>query len=501
MSPAVAPVSASPLTPSGRLSRVLVIDDDEAVRLRVDDLLSAAGRCEVIEAANGFAGLAAAAEHRPDLILLDIMMPGMSGIEVCTALRQNPRTREIPIIVLSAADESSAMPAALAAGAEDYLPKPIPAVELRAKVANVLRLNRFHAIETERRRLRWLVEESSDALLVIDRRGRLLEANRQARDLFAFPANDEPTDALSLIARHFQPEPADALDRLRAAAPDATVRHRFTLVRPESSLPASRWLEADVFADETDPAGSLLLKIADRSDAVHRGLGLRTFQHLVSHKLRTPLSGLSSLLALLRDDPGSQLPRELADLLALASQSADRLESSVASILRYHETLCGSRDLTPAVEPLPATALLTGAAAVAGLESRLLTFAGDTPPEIPTTMVSPLRLALTEVFDNYRKFSEAPRAGLTITFRAPSAGPALIEIRAHGPAVPPDALAQLGQPYLQLESSFTGEVPGMGLGLATARLLLRSLGARLGFSAGESPSGLITTLTLPPASH
>jgi DNA-binding response OmpR family regulator len=140
-----------------QLRRVLVVDDDVTVRLRVRDLLASIDNCEVLEAADGYAGLAEIARRPPDLILLDLNLPGLSGLEVCAHLRRDPVACEIPIIVLSSSDEDTAMPAALEAGAEDYLLKPIPALELRAKVRIILRLNRFHALSAERHRLRWLV--------------------------------------------------------------------------------------------------------------------------------------------------------------------------------------------------------------------------------------------------------------------------------------------------------------------------------------------------------
>jgi CheY-like chemotaxis protein len=107
-----------------RMGRVLVVDDDLAVRLRVRDLLVSVDHCEVVEAADGQAGLDEVARQPPDLILLDLMMPGMNGLEVCAALGRDPVASQIPVIVLSAGDEAGAMSAALEAGAEDYLVKP-----------------------------------------------------------------------------------------------------------------------------------------------------------------------------------------------------------------------------------------------------------------------------------------------------------------------------------------------------------------------------------------
>lgn len=475
-----------------RIGRVLVVDDDLAVRLRVIDLLASVENCEVVEAVDGHAGLAEVARQPPDLILLDLMMPGMSGLEVCAALRRDPVASQIPIIVLSAGDEATAMPAALEAGAEDYLVKPIPGAELRAKVRTIMRLNRFHSLSIERQRLRWLVGQSLEALVILDSAGRLVEANPRARELFDLPPAPAP-DALALLGRHYRPDPPDAFDRIRARG--FRPGEGFVLHQPETRFSAARWFQADLFKDPATRSADLLIKFTDRSGEVRRELETWTFQHLLSHKLRTPLNGLGATLDLLLDDPELLRSEDGLALLQDTRLSASRLEETVFSILRYHEALCAPAAVAPAAADQPWETLLRAAAAEAGLENLRLAKPDPVPPSapVPGVCVEPLRLALVEVLDNYRKFSDAPRVGLDAEF----VGPGRLRLFAPGPALPPELVARLGRPYWQVEKKFSGEIPGMGLGLATARLLLRSLGADLVFSARAEPAGLVSEFTLP----
>jgi len=118
--------------------RVLTIDDDEDARFALVSLLTTAGY-DVCEASNGEAGLALALESPPDLILLDVVMPGMSGFEVTKALDTNPATRNIPIIFLSAQSEEEVLPE-LRAGAIDFIRKPYKREELLMRIALVLRV-------------------------------------------------------------------------------------------------------------------------------------------------------------------------------------------------------------------------------------------------------------------------------------------------------------------------------------------------------------------------
>ena len=476
--------------------RILIVDDDIAVRLRVRDLLEKPGSCEVLEASDGFDGLELAAEHRPDVILLDLMMPGLSGLDVCTRLRADPRTREIPIIILSAGDEQEGMPDALRAGAEDYLPKPIPSSELRAKVENILRLDRYRSLNRQQKRLAWIVEHSREALVIIDHEGRLVEANHEARRLFGLPATPG-VPALDFIETHYRPDPPDALASLRSRG--YRPGQVFSLCRPENSLAAARWLDVGVFADGQDACGELVLKFSDRTAAVQRELETWTFQHMISHKIRTPLNGLGTLIELLADSPSIRAVPGDVELIDMVLSSARRLEDTLISILKYNDALHAPKPTHAAVDKPPVTwpALLANALADAAFPPEKFRLAGEPPPAVSGALADVLHLGLVEVIGNYRKFSDAPAAGLHAEFQlTPGEGPRL-RLHAPGPALPPDTIALLGRPYWQMENQFSGEVPGVGLGLATARTSLRTLGADLRFSTFDQPSGLAVEFILP----
>jgi two-component system phosphate regulon response regulator PhoB len=103
--------------------RILSIDDDPEIRELVTEVLSRAG-WDVVAAADGPSGLRAAREHCPDLILLDVMMPGMNGYAVCDDLQIDPRTSHVPVVFLTAMNDPRDRARALALGATDYLVKP-----------------------------------------------------------------------------------------------------------------------------------------------------------------------------------------------------------------------------------------------------------------------------------------------------------------------------------------------------------------------------------------
>jgi len=122
--------------------RILVAEDDVAVRDFITRNLRARG-FEVIEAGNGFEAMAQWEREQPHLLVLDIMMPQMDGLEVCRRVREQAAT---PIIVLTALDAESDKVAALDLGADDYLTKPFGVEELLARVRAVLRRAQWESI-------------------------------------------------------------------------------------------------------------------------------------------------------------------------------------------------------------------------------------------------------------------------------------------------------------------------------------------------------------------
>ena len=119
--------------------KILIVDDELSARTGLAKLLGREG-FEVSQAGDGQSALAACASFRPDLILLDIVMPGMDGFEVCRRLKTNPATHHIPVVMVTALDQPSDRVRGLESGADDFLSKPTPELALIARVRSLARL-------------------------------------------------------------------------------------------------------------------------------------------------------------------------------------------------------------------------------------------------------------------------------------------------------------------------------------------------------------------------
>ncbi len=124
-------------------SRILIVDDNPT-NVKVLQTRLAAEGYEVLTAADGEEGLAAARQHTPDLILLDVMMPKLDGFEVCRRLRADAAFPFTPIIMVTAMADSKDVIAGLEAGGDEYLTKPVDHAALAARVRSMLRIKRLH---------------------------------------------------------------------------------------------------------------------------------------------------------------------------------------------------------------------------------------------------------------------------------------------------------------------------------------------------------------------
>ena len=128
---------------------VLVVDDDPVVRKLTRQLLGKITDA-VHAVSSGEDALRVASQLDPDLILLDVTMPDMDGFEVCERLRADPRTREVPIIMVTALNDRQSKLRGLDAGADDFISKPYDRMELRTRVRSILRVNRYRRLTQER---------------------------------------------------------------------------------------------------------------------------------------------------------------------------------------------------------------------------------------------------------------------------------------------------------------------------------------------------------------
>jgi two-component system, cell cycle sensor histidine kinase and response regulator CckA len=324
---------------------ILIVDDVEANRETLLQLLEPGGY-ELLEARNGPEALRIAGEKLPDLILLDVMMPGMDGYEVCRRLRADPQLGEVPVVMVTAMDDQPSRIAGLDAGADDFISKPFNRAELRARVRTITRLNRYRRlVDTQkqvREQARWL-DEARDAIYACDSEARIIYWNEGATRLFGWTREEvfgkpvheilSGSDAAHLeasrAATREKGEWRGELTHMTNAGREVVVAGRMTVL-PDESQALAGFLSINTDVTETKRVEKLMLR-TQRLESI--GALASGIAHDLNNSLAPILMGLEVLRDGYPDEP----------MLATMETSAERGADMVRQLLGFAKGVEGSR--------------------------------------------------------------------------------------------------------------------------------------------------------------
>ncbi|MBN1177679.1 MAG: response regulator [Anaerolineae bacterium] len=500
-------------------SKILIIDDQRTAQKSLEMLLTPEGY-QLVFAGSGAEALTKAAQVVPDLILLDVMMPGMDGFEVCRRLRAHPLLAEVPIIMITALDDRDSRLQGIAAGADDFVTKPFDSVELRARVKSITRLNRYRRLLVERVRFRWVVERADEGFLLIDDGDRVLYANPRARLYLNLPEGDEPIGVpfTQLVRNVYRCEPQEAWGNWPQQPAGGAPRY---LVRPETPTAQAFWLQVDVLNLPGGPDMAGVVRLREVIDQMNALRDIRGFNVLITQKLRTPISTVvSSLDMLARYYQETVSQPDVADLFATAYRGGRRLNQQIDDILHYLRDLPVLAKTGEAFGLAQLDPLVAQIGQELGLKAVAVNFEGCPGDARVVLSDRAMELVLREVLENARKFhpQNAPTVdvyvscatakevslhvhedGTTVEKRERITAPTTVCLRISddGLTLSPDQLARVWTPYYQAEKHFTGEVAGMGLGLTMVATLVWSVGGAARLYNLASGPGVVVELTLP----
>lgn len=240
-------------------ARILIVDDDRHNRDLLEVMLTPEGLL-TMTAASGEEALALVAVAPPDLILLDVMMPGMDGYEVVAKLKGEVATRSIPVILITALSDRNSRVHGLEAGAEDFLSKPVDRTELVMRVRNLLRLKAygdFHdhygkmfdeeagvraaALVESERLFRNAFEVAPVGMVIIALDGRWLFVNRRLREDLAYSREElQGSSGHELLQSERLPGEIDAMRRMASGEQDRHVLIGKSYRRRDGSTMLSR---------------------------------------------------------------------------------------------------------------------------------------------------------------------------------------------------------------------------------------------------------------------
>ncbi len=480
----------------GETGKILIVDDHEANVRLLDIYLRNAGY-QTEKAYDGEEALERIHATRPDIILLDVMMPKLDGYEVCRRVRSNEATKVIPVIMITALKDSEDRIRGLESGADDFISKPFDRSELMARVKNLLRVKYYRSLIAERQKFDAVVQDLDYGIIITDEQMTVNMVNRQAQMLLSLDLAECRGRNIFSLFEGFKVTPTP--EELAAST------QRTVTVDLEQEHTSPGLYLGGRFTRIVDPAGNLTnvaFVFRDVSDERRKEKLKRDFLSLVTHKLKTPLTIVSGYLSLISAGKYGQMAPEMGKAFNLVESRVDDLKALIEKLLQYAGLSAEElRHDTQQVDPR---------AVIERCTSRILDrygpshveFERDLPDHLPEVQVDVEQLAivLDNLIDNAVKFTPGEHARVRLSGRVLDDGKVELAIKDYGPGIPLKHQADIFSDFLQVEDWFTGNIGGLGLGLPTAKRLVESWGGtiRVESRPGEGSTFLFT---VPPSEH
>lgn len=475
---------------------ILIVDDDADVRQLLGTVLTHEDYTLVF-ANDGAETLQKAADLIPDLVLLDVMMPMMNGFDVCQRLRADPRLAEVPVIMVTALDDLESRVRGIQAGADDFVSKPFEVIELQARVRTVTQLNRYRQLLSERAKFEWVVTNAEDGYVIVDDADHVQYANPKARaylGLQAFTTDLPPEKFMQLAKKLYRCEPQETW----SVWPEKSVvdaRLPRYLLRPETEVAPALWLQVDILNVEGQPGGAIV-RLRDATAQIAYQRDTWKFHAAVVHKFRTPLGAIMYSLDLLRNHASTLSPAQIDGLYESAFSGVHRLRRDIDDVVQYMNA--------PVVAQTGGTCAITRlgqivAQIAANCDLKSVTLTGHEVLSRREIMLPEptAEMILQEVLENAVKFHPTHSPAVDIIVTQQDRNVVSLRITNDGGTLAPERLARVWLPYYQSEKFFTGEVPGMGLGLSVVASVLWEAGGSYRIYNRTDAPGVVVELTLP----
>ena len=508
-----------------RPALILIVDDEQHNRQLLEVMLKPDG-FEVVTANSGAAALAVVADVLPDLMLLDVMMPDMDGCALAASLKSNPRTRNIPIIMVTALDNRDARMLALHSGAEDFLTKPVDRAELCVRVRNLLRLKSYGAYydkysQTLERevvvrttelvaRTKILEEQAAvlseqaalldlatDAIFVADMDHRIVFWSRGAdamygwtrteaighkiRDLLRteFPAPVAEIDAKLLEEGHW----AGEVIHYRRDGTSLNVSTRWALQRDATGSPQHIMaINSDITSRKVADAERVALTQKLAAVNAEQLRFKDEFISHVSHELRSPLTAIKQFSTILHSGLAGDLNDDQREYQGIVLRNIAQLQAMIDDLLEVTRLETGKLSIETESVCIPSAVAdvfntLKGIAAAKGV-----TLACDVPSNLVPACADPTRLRqiLIILVENAIKFT--PAAGqidIRVRRDPQNSRSILFEVSDTGCGIPPGVTDRIFERLFQVTERVETSRKGLGLGLYICKELVTRQGGQI----------------------
>ncbi|HRZ86765.1 MAG TPA: hybrid sensor histidine kinase/response regulator [bacterium] len=474
---------------------ILIVDDEQFNLSALERLLH--GTYQVVSAANGAAALEQLAAHDVDLVITDVMMPVMDGFELVRRIRSEPRTRLLPVVIVTGLAGPLERVKGIDAGCDDFISKPFDQTEILARVSMLLKMDYYRSQLNEKEKFERMVDEMDEGIVICDRSLAVTRFNHAAGLLLAMDPSAPPAHIPSHLTAGFLLSFNGDLAAAMAAGPC-----RFEIERVET--PA---VKALVMAATTHvirgPAGeldSVILTVRDVTAQRKDDIIKRDFIGLISHKLRTPLAVLFGTVQLLRDNVLGELNAKQTKNIDLIMQKLKQLNEVIDRLIAFADLIAYKEELgrsEVSLEEYLRKECDMHSSAAEGKKVRVeYSFANE------GTLVHVNRVFLDQIvrniMDNAAKFCDKKELVFKVAVRR-EGGSAVVTFADNGPGIPPEEQKKIFEAFYQVEKYFTGNVKGVGVGLALVKRFVEAHGGTIAVESaiGKGAAFIVTLPAVP----
>jgi signal transduction histidine kinase len=454
--------------------KILCVDDEAKNLVLLEAILVPRGY-SVILAENGENALAKAVLDSPDLILLDVMMPKMSGFEVLQKLRSDERTRLIPVVMVTALKDLKDRVIALEFGCDDFLTKPFEKIELIARVKSLLNMSYYRRKLDEKEKFTSVIGQIGDGVIVCDRNWKVASMNSSALK-FLNISDTNKTDIIDVVFNNF------FVSISKEALMDLySVNNKFDIERKETENTKPFYLAVNksILKNPDGEVTSIVFTLRDVSEERREEHLKQDFLGFISHKLRTPLLVITQYTSMMKEGLYGSLNDQLKAVVDSIFKQSCLIVGLVEKLLRFvalsgqcPEMKKESLDLKSFLNTLRNTIVKRFAGKKAEIDIMC-----PEDAKINTNAMY-LNQIILNLVENAIKFNDKETAKINILVNE-NGETIEFSISDNGLGIPKEEHERIFEKFYQVEKCFTGQIEGIGLGLALVKKLVENLGGEI----------------------
>ncbi|MFH1654277.1 MAG: response regulator [Pseudomonadota bacterium] len=469
--------------------KILVVDD-EPRNVRLLEAHLSLQNYEILAAYSGKDAMRMASEDKPDLILLDIMMPDIDGFEVTRRLRLDEKTRLMPIVLITALNETKDRIKGIEAGCDDFISKPFDSNEVLARVKTLLKLSYYRSQLDEKEKFEYILDNITNCLVVFNADLRATRFNKNAKILLDIKENEDMSNCIDRLHKNFRIIYDETLMK-DICSKDIS----FDLQRTETDniKPLILSARTSLVRNPLGEISSIVMILDDVTEQRTKENLKQNFLSLISHKLRSPLAVIRMLFSNLFEGIHDKLNDEQKKMATKLEVKFFNLGELIGNLIGYTaicrtsiklsgESIEIKNNIEETVEPWLKSANETK-----------VEFNIECPEKLKVAInKSHFDLIIKNLIGNAIKFNDKDIARINIAVNE-TPGFMNISISDNGPGIPPEEQTKVFEKFYQVEKYFTGNVEGVGLGLPLVKELISAYNGEVSL---ESELGKGTTITL-----